>query len=59
MPGTNYIQLGNQIWFPIVLQFLNCLMQHGLNLLLGAFAENGFAAIVFIYGRNVCLQIDC
>lgn len=25
MPGANFIQLGNQIWFPIVLKLLNCL----------------------------------
>lgn len=34
-------------------------MQYGLNLLLGAFAVNRFATIVFICGQNVCLQIDC
>lgn len=33
-------------------------MCYGLNLLLGAFAGNSFAKIEFIYGQNVCLQIE-
>lgn len=33
-------------------------MQYGLNRLLGAFAGNRFATVVFICGLNVCLQID-
>lgn len=34
-------------------------MQYGLKRLLGAFAGNRFATIMFICGQNVCLQIDC